>query len=162
MSCSQLPTPNLQLPKTSGLGNWVLGVCVALQVLGATSAFAQARDWPSEAPPRPLAAHDATFPPYEIRTLPNGMQVVLIPDQRAPVVTHMLCYQVGSADETPGQSGLAHFFEQRLVLIHRVGRVRARAKMGAAQDRVLAQQMDEQFSFPLADQESETALISFE
>ena len=43
--------------------------------------------------------------------LANGMQVVLIPDQRAPVVTHMLWYQVGSADETPGQSGLAHFFE---------------------------------------------------
>jgi len=43
--------------------------------------------------------------------LSNGMQVVLIPDHRAPVVTHMLWYRVGSADETPGQSGLAHFFE---------------------------------------------------
>jgi zinc protease len=43
--------------------------------------------------------------------LANGMQVVLIPDHRAPVVTHMLWYRVGSADETPGQSGLAHFFE---------------------------------------------------
>jgi zinc protease len=43
--------------------------------------------------------------------LSNGMQVVLIPDHRAPVVTHMLWYLVGSADETPGKSGLAHFFE---------------------------------------------------
>jgi zinc protease len=43
--------------------------------------------------------------------LANGMQVVLIPDHRAPVVTHMLWYRVGSADEIPGQSGLAHFFE---------------------------------------------------
>lgn len=43
--------------------------------------------------------------------LANGMQVVLIPDHRAPVVTHMLWYRVGSADETPGKSGLAHFFE---------------------------------------------------
>jgi zinc protease len=43
--------------------------------------------------------------------LSNGMQVVLIPDHRAPVVTHMLWYRVGSADETPGKSGLAHFFE---------------------------------------------------
>ena len=43
--------------------------------------------------------------------LSNGMQVVLIPDHRAPVVTHMLWYRVGSADETPGHSGLAHFFE---------------------------------------------------
>jgi zinc protease len=43
--------------------------------------------------------------------LSNGMQVVLLPDHRAPVATHMLWYRVGSADETPGQSGLAHFFE---------------------------------------------------
>jgi zinc protease len=43
--------------------------------------------------------------------LSNGMQVVLIPDHRAPVVTHMLWYRVGSADERPGKSGLAHFFE---------------------------------------------------
>jgi zinc protease len=43
--------------------------------------------------------------------LSNGLQVVLIPDHRAPVATHVLWYRVGSADETPGQSGLAHFFE---------------------------------------------------
>jgi zinc protease len=43
--------------------------------------------------------------------LSNGMQVVWIPDHRAPVVTHMLWYRVGSADEAPGKSGLAHFFE---------------------------------------------------
>jgi zinc protease len=50
---------------------------------------------------------------FDARTfqLANGMQVVLIPDHRAPVVTHMLWYRVGSADETPGKSGLAHFFE---------------------------------------------------
>ena len=44
-------------------------------------------------------------------TLPNGLQVVVIPDHRAPVVTHMIWYKVGSADETPGKSGLAHFLE---------------------------------------------------
>src|SRR5437667_9043086 len=44
-------------------------------------------------------------------TLQNGMQVVVIPDHRAPVVTHMIWYKVGSADETPGKSGLAHFLE---------------------------------------------------
>ena len=44
-------------------------------------------------------------------TLPNGLQVVVIPDHRTPVVTHMLWYKVGSADETPGKSGLAHFLE---------------------------------------------------
>jgi zinc protease len=44
-------------------------------------------------------------------TLPNGMLVVVIPDHRTPVVTQMIWYKVGSADETPGKSGLAHFLE---------------------------------------------------
>lgn len=43
--------------------------------------------------------------------LDNGMEVVVIPDRRAPVVTHMVWYKVGSADEPPGKSGIAHFFE---------------------------------------------------
>jgi len=44
-------------------------------------------------------------------TLKNGLQVVVIPDHRTPVVTQMIWYKVGSADETPGKSGLAHFLE---------------------------------------------------
>jgi len=44
-------------------------------------------------------------------TLQNGLQVVVIPDHRTPVVTQMIWYKVGSADETPGKSGLAHFLE---------------------------------------------------
>ncbi len=44
-------------------------------------------------------------------TLGNGLEVVVVPDRRAPVVTHMIWYKVGAADETPGKSGLAHFLE---------------------------------------------------
>ncbi|MCO4318663.1 insulinase family protein [Phyllobacterium sp. 21LDTY02-6] len=44
-------------------------------------------------------------------TLGNGLEVVMIPDHRAPVVTHMIWYHVGSADELPGKSGIAHFLE---------------------------------------------------
>ena len=44
-------------------------------------------------------------------TLDNGLQVVVIPDHRAPIVTHMVWYKVGSADEAPGKSGIAHFLE---------------------------------------------------
>ncbi|MCL4768694.1 MAG: insulinase family protein [Hyphomicrobiaceae bacterium] len=44
-------------------------------------------------------------------TLSNGMQVVVVPDHRAPVVTHMVWYRVGAADEPPGVSGIAHFLE---------------------------------------------------
>jgi zinc protease len=46
--------------------------------------------------------------------LANGLQVVAIPDHRAPVVTHMVWYKVGAADEAPGESGLAHFLEHLL------------------------------------------------
>lgn len=44
-------------------------------------------------------------------TLPNGLQGVVIEDHRAPVVTQMVWYRVGAADEPPGQSGIAHFLE---------------------------------------------------
>ena len=44
-------------------------------------------------------------------TLDNGMQVVVIPDRRAPVVTHMVWYKVGAADEPQGKSGIAHLLE---------------------------------------------------
>lgn len=44
-------------------------------------------------------------------TLENGMQVVVVPDHRAPVVTHMVWYKVGAVDEAPGKSGIAHLFE---------------------------------------------------
>ena len=43
--------------------------------------------------------------------LANGLQLIVIPDHRAPVVTHMIYYKVGSADESPGKSGIAHFLE---------------------------------------------------
>ena len=44
-------------------------------------------------------------------TLANGLAVVVIPDRRTPVVTHMLWYRVGAADEPAGKSGIAHFLE---------------------------------------------------
>ena len=46
--------------------------------------------------------------------LDNGMRGVVIEDHRAPVVTHMVWYKVGSADETPGKTGIAHYLEHLL------------------------------------------------
>jgi zinc protease len=46
--------------------------------------------------------------------LQNGMQVVVIPDHRAPVVTQMIWFKVGGVDDPPGLSGLAHFFEHMM------------------------------------------------
>jgi len=43
--------------------------------------------------------------------LENGMQVVVVPNHRVPVVTHMVWYRTGAIDEVPGKSGIAHFLE---------------------------------------------------
>jgi len=69
-----------------------------LLVLGLLAAFA----------PPAGAATDASVAHF---TLANGLEVVVVPDHRAPVVTHMIWYKVGAADETAGKSGLAHFLE---------------------------------------------------
>ena len=58
-----------------------------------------------------LAETTAPASPPATFTLANGLEVVVIPDHRTPVVTQMIWYKVGSADETPGKSGLAHFLE---------------------------------------------------
>src|SRR5258708_6695854 len=58
-----------------------------------------------------LAQPTVTGEPPASFTLGNGLQVLVIPDHRTPVVTQMIWYKVGSADETPGKSGLAHFLE---------------------------------------------------
>lgn len=63
-------------------------------------------------PPAEAAADIPRMAPNAVEfRLDNGMQVVVIPDHRAPVVTHMVWYKVGAADETSGQSGIAHFLE---------------------------------------------------
>lgn len=43
--------------------------------------------------------------------LDNGLEIVVIEDNRSPAVVHMLWYRVGAADEPAGQSGIAHFLE---------------------------------------------------
>ena len=64
----------------------------------------------------PLAAAHAATPKSAVTQfkLANGLQAVVIVDKRAPVVTHMLWYRVGSADEPAGKSGVAHFLEHLL------------------------------------------------
>jgi zinc protease len=55
-------------------------------------------------------AEAAVFNP-ETFTLDNGMQVVVVTNRRAPVVTHHVWYKIGSADSPLGKSGLPHFLE---------------------------------------------------
>jgi len=57
-----------------------------------------------------VCAQDKTFN-AKTATLENGLQIVLIENHRAPIVTHMVWYRVGGADDPLGKSGLAHMFE---------------------------------------------------
>jgi zinc protease len=61
--------------------------------------------------PMALAPQARAEPAVSDFRLDNGMEVVVIEDHRAPVVTHMVWYRVGAADEPWGHSGIAHFFE---------------------------------------------------
>ncbi len=54
--------------------------------------------------------HAATTP-HETYQLANGMQVIILPDHRVPVVTHSVWYHVGAMDERTGKTGLAHMTE---------------------------------------------------
>jgi len=58
-----------------------------------------------------VAAAEPSGPAVVRFALSNGLEVVVIPDRRTPVVTHMIWYRVGSADEEQGKSGIAHFLE---------------------------------------------------
>jgi len=84
------------------MGNWrpflVLALFVsALSVSSSNTAYAE------ESTP-------TLFDP-KVTVLDNGLEVVVIEDHRAPVVTHMVWYKVGAADEPPLKSGIAHFLE---------------------------------------------------
>jgi zinc protease len=60
--------------------------------------------------PLPLAAQNLRVP-YQMFTLPNGLQVILHEDHSVPVVAVNTWFHVGSADEQPGRTGFAHLFE---------------------------------------------------
>ena len=47
-------------------------------------------------------------------TLDNGLRVLLLEDHRSPIAAVQLWYRVGSRDERPGATGLAHFLEHMM------------------------------------------------
>lgn len=82
--------------------------CLLLSIVVARfDVRAQSRDWPSEAPPLPLAAREMQFPPYEIRTLANGLQVVVVLHHEQPAVSLRLLVRTGAVNDPTGKSGVA-------------------------------------------------------
>lgn len=92
------------LPGGLRVAGWLAGVFL----LCAGAANAQpAREWPSEGPPRPLPARSVKFPPYEVRTLSNGMQVVAVLHHEQPAVSVRLLVRAGGAQDPKGKGGVA-------------------------------------------------------
>ena len=80
---------------------------VFVLALTATAASAQVANWPSERPPRPLQAREVKFPPYEVRTLANGMRVVVVLHHEQPAVSMRLLVGAGAVQDPPGKTGVA-------------------------------------------------------
>jgi zinc protease len=92
------------------LGIGVLGVGLCASVAGAQlerSGDGRFFFWPSETLPRPLAAREAKFPPYQMRTLPNGLQVIAVSHHEQPAVSVRLLVRAGSVQDPPGKVGVA-------------------------------------------------------
>jgi zinc protease len=68
---------------------------------------ADAQTWPSERPPRPLAARDVKFPPYAIKTLENGLQVIAVSHHEQPAVSLRLLVRAGAAQDPTDKPGVA-------------------------------------------------------
>jgi len=71
------------------------------------SLYAQAPNWPVERPPQPLPARDVKFPPYEIRTLQNGLQVVVVQHHEQPILTLRMLIRSGAASDPSQKQGVA-------------------------------------------------------
>ena len=86
--------PNGQFMNLSAIHTRIAAALAALILGSAGAGMAQAK----------------VFDPQTF-TLANGLQVVVVENHRAPVVTHMVWYRCGAADEKPGKTGIAHFLE---------------------------------------------------
>jgi zinc protease len=77
----------------------MLGLCA--------SAHAQTRTWPSERPPQPLAERSVKFPPYAVKTLANGLQVIAVSHHEQPAVSLRLLVRAGAAQDPDDKPGVA-------------------------------------------------------
>lgn len=95
-------------------GSRLASFCAALLITAAPfAAVGQSGDRSKLSAPAPVNPRQIGNNTFQF-ALKNGMQVLVIPDHRAPVVTQMLWFRVGGVDDPPGISGIAHFFEHMM------------------------------------------------
>ena len=104
-----MPVPLRRLIAAPALASLLLA-SVAGTGSRADAATATSQPEQPTAAARPQSPRKGVFFP-DTFMLGNGMQVVVVTNQRVPVITHMVWYKVGAADEVTGKSGIAHFLE---------------------------------------------------
>ncbi|HSP89673.1 MAG TPA: pitrilysin family protein, partial [Vicinamibacterales bacterium] len=91
-----------------GAQRTALAAAAILAVAAAGPAAAQVRNWPSEPVPKPLATSAVTFPPYQVRTLANGLRVVVVEHHEQPLVSLRLLVGAGTARDPMPKLGVAN------------------------------------------------------
>ena len=86
-----------------GLLPGILGVGFAVYT---SAVSAQVSNWPSEGPPQPLPARAVKFPPYEVRTLANGLQVITVAHHEQPAVSMRMVARAGPSRTRQGRLAL--------------------------------------------------------
>jgi zinc protease len=80
---------------------------IALVACAPAMVCAQSSGWPSERPPQPLEPRPVTFARYELRTLANGLTVVVVRQTEQPIVNVRMLIRAGSAQDPADKPGVA-------------------------------------------------------
>jgi zinc protease len=93
---------------TGGRQRLVVAAAMALALAAPVrTAVAQVADWPTSSPPAPLPTRDVKFPPYQFKTLANGLQVIAVAHHEQPVVSLRLIVRAGGAQDPESKGGVA-------------------------------------------------------
>lgn len=116
-NCNEKILKGFPVPELMRKAIFKLALVTALSSVTFVSAYSSENNNNATAEEQVSATDNADIPeiekigPTQTFTLKNGLQVVVIENHRAPVVTQMIWYHVGSADEPRGHTGIAHFLE---------------------------------------------------
>src|SRR5262245_34901019 len=86
---------------------WFGAPLLATALLSVVAPNAWAQDWPRSGWPSPLPSRRVPFPPYELRTLPNGLPVLIVLHHEQPSVSFRLIVRAGAMQEPSDKPGVA-------------------------------------------------------
>lgn len=85
----------------------IAAICIAIAVFGFT--IYRYVDFPLSE-----SRQEINFPDSHSFVLENGLQLVVIPNDKVPAVAHLVLYRAGSIDEPVGKSGISHMLEHMM------------------------------------------------